>query len=347
MTEDAKPPPAPRNVTIPDIARAAGVSKSTVSLVLRGSKLVKRETLDKVRRVARQMGYVYNRSAANLRSRSSDLVGMVINDLTNPFFAELAVGIEQALADAGYVSVLANTAERLERQDRIIAALREHSAAGLILCPAMDTPEALFGRIRAWRLPLVVAVRPIEGSDIDMVNADSHEGIRQACGHLASLGHRRIALIGGWRSSIVFRQRLAGYLQALQENGLQARDALIAECPPTRAGGGAAITRLLAASEPPTAAACYNDLVAFGVLSALGEMGLVAGRDFAVTGFDDVIAAAHTNPPLTTISVNPRSLGETAASILLRRLRDPEASPIHHVSQPRLVVRRSCGAALA
>ena len=346
MARDGEKFAGPRSVTIPDVAREAGVSKSTVSLVLRGSKLIKHETREKVRRVAKRLGYVYNRSAANLRRRSSDLVGMVINDLTNPFFAELAVGMEQALADAGYISVMANTSERLDRQERIVAALREHNAAGLIMCPAIDTPDELLERIGNWRMPLVLVMRPHQGRDLDLVDADYVEGMRQAGDHLARLGHRKIAFIGGRQDSLVFQQRLAGYLKALEGNGLEPNPSLIATCLPTWASGSEEIKRLLRLDEPPTASVCYNDVVAFGVLNGLGERGLTAGRDFAVTGFDDVLAASHTNPPLTTISVNPMGLGETAASILLRRLRDPSAPKIHHVAQPRLVVRRSCGGSL-
>src|SRR5262245_1823085 len=130
--------PARAAVTINDVAHAAGVSKSTVSLVLQNSALIKQETAERVRNAAEKLGYVYNRQAADLRRKSSNIIGVVINDLGNPFFAELLVGMERKLADAGYICLMAHTEERLDIQERVLASMREHHAAGLILCPALD-----------------------------------------------------------------------------------------------------------------------------------------------------------------------------------------------------------------
>ena len=146
--------PKTRRITVTDLARAAGVSRSTVSLVLRNSPLVKRETGRRVEDAIDRLGYVYNRNAANLRRRTSDMVAMVINDLTNPFFAELAVGLEDALQAAGYVSLMANTDEDPARQRRVMETMREHGAAGFILCPAMGTDTGQAAAMADWNVPV-------------------------------------------------------------------------------------------------------------------------------------------------------------------------------------------------
>ena len=147
-------------VTIVDIARAAGVSKSTVSLVLQASPLVNEQTRAKVNAAIRELGYVYHRGAANLRKNVSDVVGMVINDLTNPFFAEMTVGLESALQAAGLVPFLANTGENPERQAEVMRTMREHGALGYILCPAIGTDNQKLAEIEAWGLPVVTVIHP-------------------------------------------------------------------------------------------------------------------------------------------------------------------------------------------
>lgn len=150
-----------RRVTVTDLAREAGVSRSTVSLVLRKSPLVKRETGRRVEEAIDRLGYVYNRNAANLRRRSSDVVAMVINDLTNPFFAELAVGLEEALQAAGCVSLMANTGENPECQRRVMDTMREHGAAGFVLCPAMGTDTAQAAATADWNAPVIHVMRRV------------------------------------------------------------------------------------------------------------------------------------------------------------------------------------------
>src|SRR3954468_17591553 len=145
-------------VTMIEIAKAAGVSKSTVSLVLQGSALVKGETRQRVHDAMKRLGYVYNRGAANLRRSASDVVGMVINDLTNPFFAELAVGIERGLQSAGFVPFLANTGESPVRQAQVMKTMREHGAGGFVLCPAAGTDLDFVREAEGWGLPILSVV---------------------------------------------------------------------------------------------------------------------------------------------------------------------------------------------
>jgi LacI family transcriptional regulator len=254
-----------RKVTIPDIAVAAGVSKSTVSLALQDSAKLRPETRRKVQRVAKGLGYVYNRAAANLRRQSSDIIAMVINDLTNPFFAELAVGIERALTDAGYVVLLANTSEDLARQDgyvvllantsedlarqeKVIATFGEQGAAGLILCPAYETPATLAEDLSARGMALVTVMRPIDGAPRDFVAPDNPAGTRAATDHLLSQGLRRLAFLGGREGTRIYNERLAGFLEAHQALGLPVRQALVRGCELSRAAASGAAS---SAARPP------------------------------------------------------------------------------------------------
>jgi LacI family transcriptional regulator len=331
-------------VTIVDIARAAGVSKSTVSLVLQASSLVKPATREKVRDAIRRLGYVYHRGAANLRKNASDVVGMVINDLTNPFFAEMTVGLEAALQTAGLIPFLANTGESPERQAEVMRAMREHGAVGYILCPAIGTDAAALAEVRSWGLPVVTVMRHLRAGWISSVAPDNLGGARRATEHLLDLGHRRIAFLGGRAGMLVQEDRRAGWEKALKGAGLGADPHLAVEATPNRDGGVEALRRVLALPDPPTAALCFNDVVAIGVVYGLEARGLAAGRDFAVVGFDDIADARLIHPPLTTVAVESRRLGERAAAILLEQLAGPEAKPRHFTGDAKLVVRASCGA---
>jgi LacI family transcriptional regulator len=329
-----------RQITILDVAAAADVSKSTVSLVLQGSELIRKETAERVREAARKLGYVYNRNAGELRRRTSKTIGVVINDLMNPFFAEVLVGLERKLVDAGYIVFMAHTSENLERQQQVLATMREHNAAGIALCPVLGTPESLTTEVKGWGMPLVVMVRTLGNGSYDFAGADNAHGVSVATTHLVSAGHRRIGFLGG-HSGPVLEQRLQGYKTALVEANIAFDEHLVFPADPTRQGGHDMMVELLNTKPEIRAAVCYNDLVAFGALSALGERGLLAGRDFALMGFDNVLAAAHSTPPLSTVDVRPSDLGEQAAAILLARIEQPDLARQQYLIEPLLTLRDS------
>lgn len=333
-------------VTVVDIANAAGVSKSTVSLVLQGSPLVNEGTRAKVNSVMRELGYVYNRGAANLRQSGSKskIIGVVVNDLTNSFFAELAVGVDMVVQSAGFVQFLSNTSESLDRQREVIASMREHGISGLILSPARATEAADLKPLVAAGIPVVVAVRNVQGAKVSSIVSDNREGIFAGVQHLASLGHTRIAFLGGFRDTAVFDERLDGYLSAIAACGFEVDESLVFPSVPSRAGGVEVIGQALAAARRPTAAVCFNDAVAFGVCDGLRANSLEPGRDFAVVGFDDVIEAKTTVPALTTISVDPQGMGRRAAQLLLRQISAGKVEAESIISSVRLVVRETCGA---
>ena len=333
--------PAPRrNTTIHDVASAAGVSKSTVSLVLKGSPLIKEETAAKVREVAAKIGYVYNRRAAEMRSQSTNVIGVVINDLMNPFFAEVLVGIERKLVEAGFITLMAHTNESVELQSKLMQSMREQNAAGIILCPALDTPATLVKEVQAWGIPLVVMVRPLGKGSYDYAGSDNARGTFMATNHLLKKGHRRIGFLGG-QSGAVFNDRLEGYRAAMKKHRLKEHPDLLCPALPTRQGGYDALQRLLDVEPRATAAVCYNDITALGALAALGERGIAVGRDFAIMGFDGLLDTAHSNPPLSTVDIRPGALGEAAASLMLERLSRPNAARLRHLATPELLLRAS------
>lgn len=329
-----------RGLTIMDVARAAGVSKSTVSLVLQASPLIRDETAELVREAARKLGYVYNRRAAELRRQSSNTVGVVINDLMNPFFAEVLVGIERKLVDAGYIVLMAHTHEDLDRQRKVLLSMREQNTAGIVICPALDTPRTLPKEVQAWGIPLVVMVRSLGPGSYDYAGSDNEQGVLIATRHLVDAGHKRIGFLGG-RSGAVYDQRLRGYSKALAAAGIALDERLVVSSDPSRAGGRQAMAAMLQIKPRPTAAVCYNDITAFGALTALGDQGLRAGSDFALVGFDNVVDAAHSNPPLSTVDIRPSQLGEHAAGALLARIADPAIKRQVYLAEPTLLLRQS------
>nr|WP_194304062.1 LacI family DNA-binding transcriptional regulator [Chthonobacter albigriseus] len=325
-----------------DIARHAGVSKSTVSLVLQGSPLVKAETREKVSAAIDALGYVYNRGAANLRRARTNIVGMVINDLANPFFAELAVGIERVFQAAGFIPLMANTQENPARQAEVLKSMREHDIAGLIVCPARGTRGEDLASLAKAGMPVVTAMRKLAGTRLPSVAPNNVRGARRATEHLIRLGHRKIAFVGGYADMIAQNERCGGYLSALESAGIAADPSLVVEGAPNRETGHMAVARLIATGA--TAALCFNDVVAFGVMDGLAERRLRAGVDFGLIGFDDVREARFTSPPLTTVGVDSQGLGERAAHTVLRMIHgDTRAED--HVGDVSLIIRESCGAA--
>lgn len=334
--------PVPRRITLTDVARGCGVSRATVSLVLRGSTLVHADTRARVEAELKRQGYVYHRGAANLRRKVSTSVALVINDLSNPFFAEFAAGVDEALAEAGYVTLLGSTGESAERQRAVLNSLLEHDPAGIILSPAEGSDGLqVRGQVGA-RTPVLVFNRALSGEpDWDFLALDNVAGARLATEHLLERGHRRIAFVGGHRDSSSCRQRRNGYRAALAVAGITPEPQWLVECAPTRLEAARAVGALFVRDPAPTAAVCYNDAVALGVIAGLAQRGRRAGVDFAVTGFDDIPEASVSAPPLTTIAADPRARGRQAAQLVLQRVHEPDAAPRHTVAPIRLQVRAS------
>ena len=328
---------SPKNrVTLVDIASDAGVSRATVSLVLRNVPSVAPSTRKRVLQSISRLGYVYHRGAANLRTQRSHAVGLVVSDITNPFFAEIIIAIEDWLGSAGLVTILGNTSENPEKQQRLLKSLSEYPADGILICPTQGSitgAGSLGGRLP----PVVAFTRPLNG--VDYAGVDNVAGSELAIDHLAKLGHRHIAFIGGPSALSSAQQRFIGYQQGLEKNGIPFREDLFIEQAPNRKGGFEGLTAALTLSPAPTAAVCFNDVVALGAIESLRSSGKEPGGDFSIVGFNN-IADAHFGG-LTTVDTSPAKIGEAAADLLLHRIKEPSAPVRQVILTPRLIVRES------
>jgi LacI family transcriptional regulator len=333
-----------QRINIDDIAQAAGVSKATVSQVLRNAGRISPETRKQVMQVASDLGYVYNRAAANLRAGQSTTIGIGVSSLSNPFFAELVSGAAESLEQAGYFPMIVNVEDDLDRQQRFATSLRENMCAGAVLCLAPGTSPKMLADWKAAIQHSVMVLRPPRSPLFDFVGVDNAEGSAAATEHLVGLGHKAIAYIGGTSISTSREARVAGWRQAMMDASLPVADDLVEPCGATIAAGSEAVRRVLKRRPDVTAIVCHQDIVAFGVTIGLRKLHLEPGRAVSVVGFDDISMSAEWDPALTTISVTPRTLGIESARLLLRRIAEPEASLQSIFIRPRLVVRASTSA---
>ncbi|MBN6150227.1 LacI family DNA-binding transcriptional regulator [Xanthomonas sp. AmX2] len=332
-------PPADKRVTVSDIAAACGVSRATVSLVLRNSPLVHADTRARVAAEIARQGYVYHRGAASLRGRASNAVALVVNDLSNPFFAEFAGGVDAALAEAGYVMLIGSTGESPERQQTVLASLIEHQPAAMILSPTENSDPSRLRQLLG-ALPVLLFNRAL-GNDWPLLALDNRRGARLATEHLLAQGHRAIAFFGGHRTSSSCDERREGYRDALQAAGIAPDPAWLIECAPTRLEAARQAGALFARDPVPTALVCYNDVVALGLASGLAERGRYAGHDYALVGFDDIPEAAVATPPLSTVAVAPRERGMQAARLVLAAVRQQQPLPPLTIAPAQLCLRAS------
>lgn len=341
MANEPKEGARPRKARLIEIAQKVGLSRATVSLALRQHPSIPKRTRDRIQTAARELGYVYNRGAASLRTASTHTVGIVVNDLTNPYFAEIVAAVQEEMTRIGRVVLFGNTQESPERQTEFIETFREYNVDGIILCPSAGTDPATIREVQESGLPFVVFSRDMPGVEVDYVGGANLEGMRAATAHLIGLGHSRIAMVGVNREIATGRDRLDGYVRALDEAGLAVDPAIIVAGPATRDFGMATIGDLLERDPSISACVCFNDVVAFGVMLGLRRAGKEAGADFSVVGFDDIAEASLWQPALTSLFLSRQDVGRHAASLLMRRLGDPAAPPTRIILPFSLVERES------
>jgi LacI family transcriptional regulator len=326
--------------TIIDVASRAGVSKSTVSLVLQNSALVKDETRVLVRQAMLDLGYVYNRAAANLRQSNAGLIGLVINDLRNPFFTEFATSVQMALSARNYATVLANTDEDPAVQAQVVAAMLEHGVSALIISPAYGREGDTFDAIARAGIPCLQVLRKVvaDVAQFPFAAPDYATGGRLAVQHLRDQGAVRIAFVGGMQDRSVTAERMSGYLAAMQHEG---QPPVILPGRPGRAFGRAA-AQVLATDHPDVdAVICFNDLVALGLLAGCAEMGRRVGPDLKVVGFDDIEDCAQSWPGLSSVHCDIAGFGQGMAETLLNWLEDANRPAPETLTPVRLIARAS------
>jgi LacI family transcriptional regulator len=328
-------------VTLMDVAQHCGVSRATVSLVLNDSPLVAAKTRDRVRQAMTELGYVYNRSAASLRTQHSDAIGVVLTNITNPYFDEFATGVQDVLTSSAAVPLLAVSGEDRELQHRLVKSLVERNVDGIVLIPAHGTtPNDLPDLLGT---PLVLMARRLNGMDVDYVGAQNRDGGYAAAEHLYSHGCRRIAFVGGYADSSARDERAAGVEEFLNEHGLRLNSDHSLVCEPARPQAREAVMWLLTEDPEVDGIICFSDVVAFGVLDAIADMGRSIGSDVRVIGFDDVHAAGLNRPSLSSVAVPARDTGRRAAQLVLERAAGSTESTVREEFPVKLEPRETCG----
>lgn len=331
-----------KRVTLKQVADHAGVSLTTASLALNGNPSIPDVTCQKVFKAIEELGYIYDRAAANLRSGApgSGAIGIIVTDLVNPFYTELLIGIQQKLNEMGQTSLLGTTFDSCDVQDRLIAMMLEYRVSGLLLFAAPGTQSDVIRRIRHFGVPVVLVNRHFPELPCDYIGADNAAGGKLATTHLISQGCRRIAFLGGNHQLYSWHGRLEGYRRALAEAGLKEEPGFVAESLCNREEGAELIDHVLSLPVKPDGIFCYNDTIAIGAMMALKAKGLTPGRDVAVAGFDDIPEGLSFSPSLTTVTAHPRLQGALAVALLQSRMADPSL-PVQEVVLPVELIQRA------
>ena len=336
-------------LTLRDVATYCGVSTATVSAVVNGAEWVSAGTRARVQQAVDEMGYRPNQFARGLKTRRGYAVGVVVSDLTNPFFTEVVRSLGNALREDGRAFFLADSDHRCDVGEVNLRTLVDGHVIGLVLVGDSVPEEALrrYAR-RKGHVPIVAIERDYDIEGVSCLLADSERGAYDATRHLLGQGYRRLAMIGGplhGAGSATFgrAQREQGFRRALEEAGVAPDPRLVAEGNFRYAGGQEAMRRLLAGGRPIDAVFAANDMMALGALSVIRDAGLRVPDDIAIVGFDDIPAASLTAPGLTTMAMPKSVLGSTAAMVLGKQLAAaaPRPMAVRRLFDPELVVRQS------
>jgi LacI family transcriptional regulator len=326
-------------VTIWDVAKEAQVSKSTVSLVLTNSDKVSNKSKEKVLTAIDKLGYVYNRDAAALRSKRSNLVALVINDLTNPYSAQLAVGLEKHIYDLGMLPMLVNIAECVERQKQVVKTLKEYNVSAFIMCPAPGTEQSWQDDLINSCFPVINIMREVPFSAAPCVLPDNKKGTHIATSHILSQGIEEIAFLGGVDEISDYHERLSGFLSALKQFNIS-EDKRVIQAQTNRQGGREAFNSLIKKSPHIKAIICFNDVIAYGAIEAMRQHGLEPGKDIKVVGFDDLEDSRLMLPSLSTIAINADEIGKRTCQVL-KELLNQSTPPVRTLVDVNLQIRDS------
>lgn len=329
-------------VTLAAVAAHAGVSRATASLVLRGTGRVSDETRQRVLDAMVELGYVYDRVAASMRTQQTPVVGVMISDIANAFFAELFSGLEAELGAGGFLPFVANTGRDLRRQDELLTVLREHRVAALAIAPVVGTSPSFIAGLQEARIGHVLMTHPVAGVRAPYVGPDDERGGYLAAAHLIEVhACRSLLVLGGAPRALNRRDRVRGVRAAAREYGLPSGAVTDRAAPANDATGLALGRRVIADGPLPDGVVCAADVTAMGLYRAAREAG--APLPAHVTGYDDVPSAQLWEPPLTTIATHAIELGRRAGRMLIERMAAPDSDPAVELLTPELVVRASCG----
>ncbi len=332
------------STTVREVAHRAGVSAMTVSRVVNRNGRVRPETRLKVEQAIAALGYVPNGLARGLTSRKTGVLGLIVPDVGNPFYAPLVLGAERIARQSGYRVLLCNSESNLAYEGEYIADLLRQRVEGLLIAPVGDESRTHLLRLERHSTPFVLIDRRVHGIDCDVVQGDGVGGARRLVDHLIALGHRRIGMIAESESVSTSRDRRRGYREALEEAGLAVDRALLMETSVDLVGGYRAMCALLDLEPRPTAVFAVNNLTAVGAIKAIRERGLTVPDDVALVAFDDIEQIAILYPFLTVVPQPAETFGTVAAQLLLERIAGRGSEYGRLVVLPsEIIVRESCG----
>ena len=312
-------------VTVKDIAKKAGVSHSTVSRALHGNPLISEETKQRIQQIAVELGYLPSAAARTLKTNRSQVLGVVLSSIDDPFFSEILQGIEEITQSSGYSLFIAAAHRDPKREREIVQAMVEHHADGVIICSTSFSEERS-RQFLQYGVPMVVVNNQAVEDFRYSIYHDDIDGSRQVTRHLIGLGHTRIAYIGNSASGRTTLDRLTGFRQEMGAAGLAVPAPYVYEALGGGTEDGISVAKhFLSLPERPTALVCYNDMLAMGVMKGLQQAGLRVPEDISITGFDNIVFSAYTNPPLTTLDQPKRFIGAEAARLLLELLDTPSS----------------------
>lgn len=329
--------------TIADVARLAGVSLSTVSHVLNGTRFVRPETAQAVRDAIRQTGYTPNTLARALARSTTNSVGIAISAISNPFFADIIRSIERECALLSKTVFLIDTNDTPEKELDIVQALHQRRVDGIILAPCSDAEQSALAYIEENRIPTVIVDR-CASSKFDQVGVENTKSVEQLVNHLANEhDHRRIGMIPGQPGFATTLERIEGFLRGQRQCGLESDSSLIAPGSLNVEAAAKSTEAIMQSNKPPTALVAGNNLATIGAMRGLRRLGLKVPADVALVGFDDFEWADCFEPHLTVIAQPCLEIGRHAAKMLLARIKNPNKAPRTIRLKTSFVIRNSCG----
>ncbi len=332
-------------VTIKDIAQKAGVSHSTVSRALRDNSLISAETRKLVQETALELSYLPSTAARSLKTNRSQVLGVIVSNIDDPYFSEILQGMEEVAQASSYSLFISASQHDPEREQTIVKVMRQHRVDGVIICstPFSDEQNQQFSK---YGIPIVVVNNQSAEEYRYSIYHDDLDGSRQITQHLINLGHTKIAYLGNSRSGRTTQDRLAGFCQQMQLAGLSISPDYMYEIPGSEPEyTSRALNHFFGLRDRPTALICFNDMMAIVLLKALQQRGIQVPEEFSITGFDNIVFSDYTNPPLTSFDQPKRFIGQKAAELLLGLLETtPGNNPPNRKSQMlkgNLLVRKS------
>lgn len=325
-----------RQATLQDVADRSGVSVSTASRALNGvTTAASTATIDRVLAAARELHYVPNAQAVGLRRKTSKVVGLIVADIMNPFFAAIAVALEQSLLERGYGLLVANTGNSTEMERRYVKTMAEKRVEALVVAPTSDTSEHL-SSLQRLGIRLILIDSKVSGIDVDCVLVDDHHAINRATRHLIELGHHDIGYISGHQRILSDQDRLGGYRQALEDAGLQYRPELVVRGDFTQRGGYQAAA-MLWSSAHPTAIVSGNNFMTIGVLRWAKAAGVDIPGQLSLVSFDDMDSFDLVSPSVTAVQQPVAEVGALVSELVT----GDHTAPVPYVLPTRMVVRES------